>query len=269
MLNDFAEFFQDKYQEDFQKRIVAMKIANTELRSDLTYGKSITRFRADFSQVFVRPITKLTDGVIDPIADSAETLTVDRRYGTKFAIDEVEEITQAGPLQPAIKFGRETARELAIVVDAFVLSETQNAFADFDTGNLTTRNSSGVPITLTTTNVEQVMTRTKARLRRNNIDTENLAWVVDADMASIFEEKFIGKEFDMAGSVWKNGLSGSVLGAEVYVSENLTGEALFTLDTNPTAGDTILVNDIEVEFVAALTGAGQVLIGATAADTYS
>lgn len=266
-LSQFAEFFKDTYQENFQKRTIAMRIASTELRSDLVFGKGVTRFRADFSNVFVRDVVKLTDGVVDPINDSSEQLLVNKRKETMFAIDEVQEITQAGPLKPAIAYGMKTAKELAIAVDADVLAETINAFSTFDTGSLTTVNANGTPIALASSNVEQVMTRTKAFLSRNNIDIENVCWVIDSLGASEFEQKMIARETDVSNPFWSNGYKGSWLGAEVYLSENLTGEAVLDLTVNPTAGDVISIKGIQVEFVAALTGAGQVLIGATVADT--
>ena len=75
----------------------------------------------------------------------------------------------------------------------------------------------------------------------------------------------LGKNIDLAGAVYRNGYTGDVSGAEVYVSENLTGSALFSMATQPTDGDTVTINGVVFTFKTTLGAThGNVLIGGSA-----
>lgn len=242
-LDNFKEVFSDTYQEIFQKVLVGLKIANTSLRSGLRYGESVTRIKYDISNVLVRDVTIGQDRTIDTISDSEELLAVDQKKGTTFPMSVYEKV-QAGPLSPASVLGAKVAHKLAEYIDSDILGETMNAFADFDAGDLTTVTSSGAGITLNSTTVPQLVSRAPAKLKRNNQTLNNLCFVVDAYAASDMTQYLLGKNIDLAGSTFANGYTGTVSSAEVYVSENLTGEAVLSLATNVTAGDTITVQGV-------------------------
>jgi hypothetical protein len=265
MIDNFKEVFSDSYQDIFQKVLVGLKVANTSLRSGLRYGESVTRIKYDISGVVVRSITIGTDRTIDSVTDSEELLAVDQKYGTTFALSVYEKV-QAGPLSPAAVIGAKVAHKLAEHIDADILGETVNAFATFDNGDLTGTTSSGTPITLSSTTVPQLVSRAPAKLRSNNQTLNNLCFVVDSYAAASMTEYLLGKNIDLAGSTFANGYTGSVSSAEVYVSENLTGEALLTMANEPTANDTVSIQGVVFTFVASPTTAGHVDLGG-AADT--
>ena len=258
--------FSDSYQDIFQKVLVGLKVANTSLRSGLRYGESVTRIKYDISGVLVRSVTIGTDRTVDTVTDSEELLAVDQKYGTTFAISAYERV-QAGPLSPASVIGAKVAHKLAEFIDADILGETVNAFATFDTGDLTTTTSSGTAITLSSTTVPQLVSRAPAKLRANNQTISNLCFVVDSYAAATMTEYLLGKNIDLAGSTYANGYTGTVSTAEVYVSENLTGTAVLGMATNPTANDTVSVEGVTFTFVATPAAAGQVDIGASADAT--
>lgn len=260
-LDNFKEVFSDSYQDIFQKVLVGMKIANTSLRAGLRYGESVTRIKYDISGVRVRAITVGSDRTVDAVTDSEELLAVDQKYGTTFPLSVYEKV-QAGPLSPASTFGAKVAHKLAQHIDADILGEVVNAFADFDNGDLTTLASTATPITLSATTVPQLVTRAPAKLQRNNQVLTDLCFVVDAYAAADMSQYLLGKNIDLAGAVYKNGYTGTVSNAEVYVSENLTGEAVLGLATNPTAGDTLVINGVTITFVTTVaTTAGSVELG--------
>jgi hypothetical protein len=159
----YKRAFENAYQDIFQKVLVGMKIASTRLQGGLKYGVSVDRAKLDLSAIRVRAVTENVDRVIDPLTDSRETLTINRKYGTTFPISTIEKV-QAGPLNPGAYAGAKVANKLAIFVDADILAETVNAYADFDNGDLTTTVSSGVGITLNSTTVPQLVTRAPAKL---------------------------------------------------------------------------------------------------------
>jgi len=266
MIDNFKEVFADSYQEIFQKVLVGLKIANTSLRSGLRYGESVTRIKYDISAVNVRSITIGSDRTVDSITDSEELLAVDRKYGTTFALSVYEKV-QAGPLSPAAVIGAKIAHKLAEFIDADILGETVNAYADFDNGDLTGTTSTGTAITLSSTTVPQLVSRAPAKLRSNNQTLTNLCFVVDSYAAASMTEYLLGKNIDLAGSTYANGYTGTVSSAEVYVSENLTGEAVLGLATNPTANDTVSIAGVTFTFVATLSAAGHVHICSSADAT--
>lgn len=103
---------------------------------------------------------------------------------------------------------------------------------------------------------------------KENIETStNMALVVDAYAASDIEQYLLGKDIDIAGAVFKNGYAGVVRNAMLYVSENLTGEAVLSMATQPTANDTVVINGLTFTFVAAPSAEGDIDLGAAVDDT--
>lgn len=264
-LDNFKTAFDNTYQEFFPKVLIAMKIANTRLLSMLTYGQSVERIRYDISAVDVQDITLHVDMTIDAVTDSSETLTVNNNKGVAFPLGE-KEMVQAGPLNPGTVIGGQTAIKLATYVDADVLYETLSAFADFDNGTLTTLVSTGTPITLNSTTVPQMVSRLPAFLRRNNQNLSNLCLVIDSVGISDMFQYLLGKNADFVNALFQNGyVNEQVASAEVYVSENLTGEGLLAMATTPTDGDTVTINGVVFTFKTTLgSTAGNVLIGGSA-----
>jgi len=244
MLDAFARNFSNTYQEFFPKVLIAMRISNTRLLSDLTFGQSVDRVRYDISAVDVQDRVARTDGTVDLVSDERETLTVDQDKMTLFNLS-AKEMVQAGPLNPGTIIGGQVAVKLATYVDADILNQTLLGFADFDTGSLTTLIANGTPIALTSTTVPQMVSRLPAMLRRNNQNLNNLAFVIDSIGISDMFQYLLGKNADFVNSLFQNGyVNEQVASAEVYVSENLTGEATLGMATNATAGDTITVEGV-------------------------
>lgn len=262
-LNNFKEHFDLRYQDILNKVNVGLKIANSRFEPTLKYGDTVTRMALDLSAVRVRAITNLTDRTVDPVTDSEQQMTVNVQVGTTFPIAKLESI-QAWPLDPAMTAGKNVAIKVSNYLDAVILAETRNAFADFDTGNLTTASANGTAITLNSTTVPQLVTMTKARLSQNNAPMTNVCWVLDPFSLAQIAQYPIGKDITSENTFFKNGFSGTLYGAEVYESNNLTGEAVLSMATNPSNGDTIVIGGVTVTFLATLAAtAGAVHIAST------
>lgn len=253
------------YEEIFNKVLVGKSIANLRFEKKLKYGESVERFAYDISGVKVRSTVRGNDSTIDPIADTTELLTINLEKEAVFHISDGE-VTQAGPLNPGEAIGGQVAIKVATDLDARILGETLNAEFDFDTGDLTTGVSTGIPFTLDSTNVPKAVVRMPAKLRSKNQTLTNLCWVIDSYGASDIEQYLMGKSIDLSGYVFKNGYAGTARGADLIVSENLTGEALLTAANNATDGDTITINGVVFTLKTALSAgpavAGEVVLGA-------
>ena len=262
MIQVFKEQFDNAYQAVFDKVLVAMEIANTRLEKQLTYGASVKRVKYALAPIRVRNITMGVNRTIDQLNDSGETLLVNKNKGSDFRISK-KEMIQAGPLNPAETIGAEVAKKLSRYIDADVFAEVKNALQKFDAGDLTTMSSSGTPVTLSTTNVPQLLSQGRAKLRRGNQDLTSLALVLDSYGGSVIEQYVMSKNIDLAAAAFKNGYAGPVGGADLYLSENLLGEAVITMASNPTDGQTFSLNGYIYTFVTTLgTTPGNVLIEA-------
>lgn len=259
-LDQFKVDYILRYQDILSKVMVSMKsLGNTRFQSNMKFGESVTRTILDLSSVRVRSFTNHSDQTVDPLTDSEEQMPINVQVGAVFPIARLEKI-QAGPLNPAMTAGKEVAIKVANYLDAQVLGEVSNAHAVFDTGNLTTASSNGTPITLSSTTVPQMVAQSYAKLFANNVAMTNLCWVLDPYSVSQIAQYPIGKDITSENTVFINGFSGNIFGAEVYTSNNLTGEAVLSLATQPTAGDTVTIGGVQFQFVASLSAAGDVHI---------
>lgn len=267
-LTDYKVAFSNSYQEFFNTRLVAKDIMNMRLEPMLTYGGSVTRVAMDLSSVQVRSVTRGSASTIDVVTDTTESLTINLEKEAVFYISDGE-VTQTGPLKAMQTAGKQIARKLATDLDGRCFAEVLNASYSFDTGDLTTGVSSGTPITLSPTTVPQMTTRMAAKLStKNNVEAENdMVLVVDAYAASDIDQFLISKNIDLAGNVFKNGYSGLIRGADLYVSNNLTSTSVLSMATNPTAGDTITYNGVVWTARAIPAVAGEFDIGASADAT--
>jgi len=267
-LINFQEHFDNAYEEIFNKVLVGKSIANLRFEKKLKYGESVERFAYDISGVKVRSTVRGNTSTIDPIADTTELLTINLEKEAVFHISDGE-VTQAGPLNPGEVIGGQVAIKVATDLDARILGETLNAEFDFDTGDLTTGVSTGVPFTLDSTNVPKAVVRMPAKLRSKNQTLTNLCWVIDSYGASDIEQYLMGKSIDLAGYVFKNGYAGTVRGADLIVSENLTGEAVLTDSGTFADGETFTINGVTFTMKTALSSspavAGEIVIGANLA----
>lgn len=262
-LTNFKVAFDNAYEQIFQKTLVAKEIMNTRFEPTLRYGQSVERVAYDISGVRVRSTTRGAASTIDSITDSNELLTINLEKEAVFHVSDGE-ATQAGPLNPGEVIGGQVGQKVSIDLDARCFAEVRNALFKFDTGDLTTVASTGVPITLSSTTVPQMVSRmaSKLRYRNNQTGTDNVL-VLDSYGASDITQYLLGKNIDLAGSTFQNGYSGDVSGAKMYISENLTGEALLTGSGVFTGGETVVINGITMTAVAAIGATpGNFLIGA-------
>ncbi len=267
-LTDFKPQFDNSYEEVFQKTLVAKEVMNTRFESTLKFGESVERVAFDISGVLVRTVSRGSASTIDTVTDSSELLEINLEKEAVFHISDGE-VKQAGPLNPGEVIGGKIARKIAIDLDGRCFAEVTNALYEFDNGDLTTLSASGTAITLNSTTVPQLVSRMGAKLRyRNQQDVGmNMALVVDSYAASDITQYLLGKNIDLAGNVFANGYTGDVSNARLYVSENLTGEAVLSLATNVTADDTITVNGVTFTAKATPAVAGEFDIAGSADAT--
>lgn len=257
MLTDFRPEFDNAYQEVFQKALVSKDIMNTRFEARLRFGESVERVAYNIDGVQVRDVTRGSASTIDVITDSSELLTINLEKEAVFHISDGE-MTQAGPLNPGEVIGGKIAHKVAQDLDHRCFLEVRNAANTFDNGDLTTLASTGTPITLNSTTVPQMTSRMSAKLRyaAQQEEQTNMALVVDSYAAADIEQYLMGKDIDIAGSVFKNGYAGIVRNAQLYVSENLAGETTLVVDV-ATAAEVVTINGVTFTAAATPTNPGE------------
>jgi len=261
-LTDFKPQFDNAYSEIFQKVLVSKKIANFRFEPTLKFGESVERVAFNIDGVVVRSVVRGSASTIDTITDSSELLTVNYEKEAVFHISDGE-VKQAGPLNPGEVIGGQVAIKVAVDFDANVLAEVLNAGNTFDTGDLTTLASTGVPFALDSTYIPLMITRGPAKLRKNNQSLTNLALIIDSYGAAAIEGFLLSKDWDIAGATFANGYAGKINMAEVYVSENLTATAKLTAADVFVDTQTVIINGVTFTSMNALTPlAGEFVIGA-------
>jgi len=110
-----------------------------------------------------------------------------------------------------------------------------------------------------------MVSRMPAKLRYRNQQevSTNMCLVVDSYAASDVVQYLLGKNIDLAGSTFKNGYTGDVHNAQLYVSENLKGEVTLVVDV-ATAAETVSILGVTFTARAIPAVAGEFDIGADA-----
>lgn len=272
-LANFVEKFMLRYEDRFYKTNISPEIANYRTEPMLSYGESVTRTKLDMSGVRVRSYTDGADLTLDPLADSEELMTVNVKIATAFPLPQSNRV-QAWPYDPALEAGKDIAKKVSNHLDAVILSEVRNAYADFDTGSLTGGVATGVPFIINSTTAPQMATMAPAKLEANNQNTSNICWVIDPVSAGLIAQFPIGKDLNQFNDVFFNGYMGrDIYGAKVYKSNNLTGEAVLTAAGNFSNGETVVLtapSGTAITFTAVTgsvgTTTGNFLVGGSNAE---
>jgi hypothetical protein len=264
-LTYFIEGFSSRYQDVLSKTLVADKVANRRLESDLAIGKKFSRFILDLSGVRVRSESRYSDRSIDTMSDSTEYIEIDQEkyMGTKM---HKWEKLQNGPLKAGQEAGKQLAQTLKQYVDADVFAQVINANDSFDDGDIGGTDGNGLDFSIN--NIPKVASLLPAKLKANNVSGGNMCHVLDPVMIANIEQTLMGKDIQSADTTFKNGYSGNLVKFEVYESNNLTYTAKLTPATNPVNTETVVIGGVTFTFVDDIgAAAGNVHIGATTADT--
>lgn len=268
-LAQFRTAFSPKFQDILTKSLCGMKIANTRLESNLTWGTTVQRNIINLTGVKVRDVVRYTDRTIGTLADSSETIVVNKQKAVDFVLDKWDDI-QMKPLQLGETAGKQCALKLRRYIDADILYETVNGWDSFDDGDIA--GTAGNPITLVagaSENISTTLTLLLAKLQAHNVDDNgDMVLVIDPIIAAYVNQLIIGKNIALTDLTLKNGYAGPLLGFKVFISNNLTFTGILTLTEQPSNTNTVVINGVTFTFVSTLgSAAGNVLIGNAAADS--
>ena len=259
---DFPEIWAKEQQEVFYKENVAMKVADTSFKSEMSFWDTLNRpYRSSNN---VQAYTRGTAITIDDKTATNEQLSVNRQFATGFYIDNFDKVQSR--YDEAARYGKDDGVYLSNQVDADVLWEYGNATSTVDDGTIGGTSWNG--IALTTANVLKVVSASKKKLAKQNIPISDLFGVVSPEFEDILIQYGAGRDTTMWDGYNKNGAIMDFYGFHLYRSNQTAGSAVLALATNPIDGDTVVIEGVTFTFVDTIgTAAGNVHIEAAVDDT--
>jgi hypothetical protein len=148
-------------------------------------------------------------------------------------------------------------------IDADVLYEVVNASSVVDAGSV--GGTAGQGITLATDTILNVFTAATKKLAKLNIMDTDKVGVISPEVEEFISLYYGAKVTDLGDKVSENGYFTKISGYQLYTSNNTTGSAVLALATQPTDGDTVVIQGVTFTFKTTLGSTpGNVLIGASA-----
>lgn len=235
--------------------ICNMKWSNMLRSGDTIHWNSIADFR-------VQSYTPGTDLTIDALSAADSSLVINRSKAATAYIDP-QETKQVEAKEYVAKSSLQATFSLAREMDQHVLATGVSGVA---TGNTV----SGGTITLTSDNIFAKFAEAKGILAENNAaDGELFAVVNPMGMAKMSQSQVVNG-FKLADDALTKGLSplrAEYDGFKVLESNSLPTTVTLTIDTQPTAGETITLHGVTFTWKAAASAsaAGDISIGANLA----
>ncbi len=239
--------------------------ASFEERAKLSRGQAVTRPYLD--RFYEQTYTRGSDMSIPDKTETNETLTVNISKAVPFAIDDLDEVQSNFRLMQ--EYSDRAMRALNKAVDADYLGEVASATSSVDAGDV--GGTAGNPISLDSSNILQVYSASLRKLAILDVDITgkldprpeagNLKPGGSAGFANlnpyVYEQLSLslsGRETADGDMVGKNGYKSSYFGFDTFVTTNGAWTGVIGMATNPTNGDTIVINGVTITFVATLSG---------------
>lgn len=253
---DFPEIWAKEQQEIFYKENVAMQVADTSFKSEMSFWDTLNRpYR---SANAVQSYTRGTAITINDKTDTQEQLSVNKQFADGFYVDDFDKIQSRYDLIAA--YARDGWEYLSNIVDSDVLGEYVNAASTVDDGDIGWTAGNG--IALSTTNVLKTISAAKKSLRKLNISATDLFGVISPEFEDILIQYGAGRDTTMWDNANQKGAVMNFYGFDLYVSNQTSGTAVLTMATVPTATNTVVINWVTFTAVTTIgTAAWNFLIG--------
>jgi len=266
MANDLTASFPEYWSRRLQaKRYVeAVYVAISNFEEKLTLKKGDTCHRPYRSDLVVNDVGTGGSYTRQDITTTDEYLTIDQEKEVSFYVKDADRIQSN--YNDANEYADEAAIRLTLQIDGDVLADAAaNAASSVDDGDL--GGTSGDGITLTTSNVLNVISKARLKLKRKHAPAKGRWMVVSPEFMDILWQYLAGKDTSWADQAGKNGRIGQFNGFTLYESEATYWTGELKMATNPTANDTVTINGVTFKFVASPSAAGDVDIGSDADES--
>lgn len=250
--------------------------ASFEEQAMLTNGQSVVR--PTFGTLYADSYTRGTDLTEQGYTETSETLTVNQTPAILLRADNWDALQHKSPLQQ--RLADDGMRAINKLIDADYLGEVTNATSTVDAGDV--GGASGSPITLNATNILQIFAAAQRKLQLQDVnivggldprpEAGNMKPMGGAGFANLspyvneqLAYSLSGRETAEGDRIGMNGYQRTYFSFDNFVTTNGTWVGVLGLATQPTDGDTVVINGVTFTFKTVLGAtAGNVLIGADA-----
>jgi hypothetical protein len=258
MANSVSVLNQQKYtktvQALLQESLIAMDLANVDLRASFGNGTTINYPRPQYNNV--SQYTKYTAQTVSDVEYTNETMTVDNIPQITFQYDPVDEIENAYDVLG------EQAKDNAFRIRQYI----EGKFFEAAVSSYTTPAAVAVSAVATDANFGvTIYGAAVAELQNAGVNDKELVTVVDPYTLQVIGRGALGNTFQVADETYKRGFKGEYCNTMLYMTPNLTGTAILNVATNPSADNTVTIAGVTWTFKATPAAAGEIDIGASAA----
>ena len=270
LANMRPEVYARMLQEVYQASSIVEQVASVSAEKEMNFGDVYHRptIAGQFSGI--KPLNVGDDIAASPIGSADETLTIDRYFGDRFLIPEVQSVLDRFNLRK--QFGSRKMQELALHIDADCLGHVaKNAASRLDAGDFT--GQAGDPLALSGTNVEEIVPAMISELAHNSVMTGERIGIVTPDFMKVLTNQTQGRATSFGDDVLRNGFNGNVIRHQdfvLYSSTNVPTSYYLDTTANPADGETLtLPTGLVVTFKNVVAAKKQILIGADTAATFA
>lgn len=244
------------------KANVYRSLANFEEEATLFNGQIVDRqYRSD---IVVENYTKGTALTAQDLTATSDQLTVNVVKALLMYIDDIDKIQNK--YSAANIWADEGAIRLANAIDARFFYEVVNANNTVDDGSLGGITGNG--INLTTANIYPLFGAINQKLDVQNVPMGDRYFAISPQFRNILWQAIQGKQTMLGDRTAENGNIGEFAGLPLFLTNNLTGQAVWTTTATPSDGDTVVIAGVTFTFKTAIgVTAGNVLIGGSAANS--
>lgn len=256
-MDDIKQEFWGDLQVDLYTANSAVYLANQSLESLISLNGRKAH-KPILSHAQIGTYTPHSEISFTAKSDSKNTLEVDT---FQYAAEDID-ITESNqsPYDLLSHSLTSIRRGLMNAFEQKFLSEIPNALHSIN---------SGTAFELASTNVLDVFQEAGSKLGSFDVprDTSMRAVVMGPHAVEVLRRAKSERESGLGDSVLANGVIGPWHGWTVVENNNLPWSATLTMDTNPTANDTVTIAGVTFKFVATPTDAGDVDIGSDVATS--
>lgn len=256
------EYWRRNMQATFFKESTAIAVADVRVRDELRDGDTLHQPYGSYPRV--QTYTKGSDITVKDIDSTDDTLTVDTAKVASFYVDDIDKLQNKW--DTASEFSAMAGKQLTNVLDQVVMSHYTDANKTIDAGDI--GGTAGNGIVLTSANAFSIYSAAGRVLNAAKRTTGDKFALIGPRILEVLQNTAAGRETGFGDSVGMNGTVGPRFGFNNVLSNNLPWVGSLEIDTQPTDGDTVVINGVTFTFKTALTGSstlGEVLIGADAA----
>lgn len=259
----FKKVWSKSMQLKVKKATLYRDLANFREQAGLEKGNTVAKpYRSD---LVVNDMGADGSYTRQAITDTEETLIVDKEKEVTIYVKDLDKLQSN--YDTIGEYTRDAAARLAEQIDGdFIATGTVGANFTVDDSDL--GGTAGNGITHDSSNALKILQKIKLAMNANNIPANDRFGVISSEFEDSITEALADRDTTFGDDVTENGkISKKLKGFTLYLNNSCYSNYKLLIGTNPSEGDTVVINGVTFTFNATPSGAGSVDIGANAAGS--